>query len=83
MTHPQADAESRRRDLQRRPNGISGVAADNRTRMLNEPLPPRRYVWRIDRARMTGVLDIPASASKRIELPLASDARPRGGGPGG
>jgi len=54
-----------------RPNGISGVAADNRTRMLNEPLPPRRYVWRIDRARMTGVLDIPASASKRIELPLA------------
>ena len=52
------------------PNGISGVAADNRTRMLNDPLPGRRFVWGLDRARMMGVLDLPASASKRIELPL-------------
>lgn len=52
------------------PNGISGVAADNRTRMLNDPLPPRRYVWRLDRQRMVGILDLPASASKRIEVPL-------------
>src|SRR5262245_57219638 len=29
------------------PNGISGVAADNRTRMLNDPLPARRFVWQI------------------------------------
>src|SRR5687767_6492425 len=29
------------------PGGISGVAADNRTRMLNEPLPARRYVWQL------------------------------------
>src|SRR3954468_1707489 len=53
-----------------RPNGISGVAGDNRTRMLNDPLPARRFVGRIDRARMIGVLDLPSSASKRIELPL-------------
>ena len=53
-----------------RPNGISGVAADNRTRMLNDPLPARRFVWQIDRARMVGVLELPGSASKRIELPL-------------
>jgi amidase len=52
------------------PNGISGVAADNRTRMLNDPLPAKRYVWRIDRQRMMGILDLPASASKRIEIPL-------------
>ena len=52
------------------PNGISGVAADSRTRMLNEPLPPRRFVWRIDRQRMVGILDLPNSASKRIEAPL-------------
>src|SRR5829696_10321973 len=39
-----------------RPNGISAVAGDTRTRMLNDPLPPRRFVWRIDRARLTGVL---------------------------
>jgi acetamidase/formamidase len=52
------------------PNGISGVAADSRTRMLNDPLPPRRFVWRLDRQRMTGTLDLPNSASKRIEVPL-------------
>ena len=52
------------------PGGISGVAADSRTRMLNPPLPARRYVWRLDLARNVGILDIPDSASKRIELPL-------------
>ena len=52
------------------PNGISGVAADNRTRMLNPPLPAKRYVWKLDRQRSVGILDIPDSASKRIELPL-------------
>ena len=52
------------------PNGISGVAADNRTRMLNAPLPARRFVWKLDRQRNVGILDIPDSASKRIELPL-------------
>lgn len=52
------------------PNGISGVAGDSRTRMLNPPLPARRYVWKLDRARNVGVLDIPDSKSKRIELPL-------------
>ncbi len=52
------------------PDGMSGVAGDGRTRMLNDPLPPRRFVWQIDRSRMVGILDLPNSASKRIELPL-------------
>lgn len=52
------------------PGGISAVAADGRTRMLNDPLPARRFVWRLDRTRGVGVLDLPESASKRIELPL-------------
>ena len=52
------------------PFGISAVAGDNRTRMLNEPLPARRFEWQIDRARNVGILDLPNSASKRIELPL-------------
>lgn len=52
------------------PNSISAVAPDSRTRMLNDPLPSRRFVWRLDRQRMVGVLDIPNSASKRMELPL-------------
>jgi acetamidase/formamidase len=52
------------------PNGISGVAADNRTRMLNPPLPARRFEWKLDRQRNVGLLEIPQSKSKRIELPL-------------
>jgi acetamidase/formamidase len=51
-------------------NNISGVAADSKTRMLNDPLPARAFTWRLDRQRMTGLLDMPNSASKRIELPL-------------
>ena len=54
-----------------RPNGISAVAADGRTRMLNDPLPARRFVWQLDRARNVGILDLPRSAMKRIEIPLA------------
>jgi amidase len=53
------------------PNGISAVAGDPRTRMLNDPLPARRFVWQLDRTRNVGILDLPNSASKRIELPLS------------
>jgi acetamidase/formamidase len=52
------------------PNGISAVAGDSRTRMLNDPLPARRFVWQLDRTRSVGILELPNSASKRIELPL-------------
>jgi acetamidase/formamidase len=52
------------------PGNISAVAGDNRTRMLNEHLPARRFVWQLDRARNVGILELPNSASKRIELPL-------------
>jgi acetamidase/formamidase len=54
-----------------RPNGISAVAPDSRTRMITEPLPARRFVWTLDRARNMGILDIPNSASKRIEVALS------------
>jgi acetamidase/formamidase len=50
---------------------MSAVAGDGRTRMLNEPMAGRRFVWRLERSRTTGVLDLPGSASKRIEVPLA------------
>jgi amidase len=52
------------------PEGISAVAGDSRTRMLNDPLPARRFEWRLDRERGTGILDLPLSVSKRIEMPL-------------
>jgi amidase len=52
------------------PNGISAVAADARTRMLNDPLPARRFVWQIDQQKLTGALQIPSSRSKAFEVPL-------------
>ena len=52
------------------PGGISAVAGDSRTRMLNDPLPARRFVWKLDRQRNVGILDLPNSASKSIEMPL-------------
>ncbi|HJR62045.1 MAG TPA: acetamidase/formamidase family protein [Vicinamibacterales bacterium] len=52
------------------PNGISAVSGDSRTRILNDPLPARRFVWQLDRTRNVGILDLPNSASKRIEVPL-------------
>jgi amidase len=55
---------------QHTPNGISAVAADGRTRMLNDPLPARRFVWRIDREKLTGTLALPHSASRSIEVAL-------------
>jgi amidase len=52
------------------PNGISAVAADARTRMLNDPLPARRFVWQIDADKMIGTLQLPSSRSRAFELPL-------------
>src|SRR5262245_51456546 len=44
------------------PGGISGVAADSRTRLLNEPLPARRFVWQLDRPRHGRINAPPGSA---------------------
>jgi acetamidase/formamidase len=52
------------------PNGISAVAGDSRTRILNDPLPARRFEWQLDRTRNVGILELPNSASRRIEVPL-------------
>jgi amidase len=53
-----------------RPAGLSALATDGRLRLLNEPLPTRRFVWQLDRQRHVASLDLPNSASKRIEIPL-------------
>ena len=51
------------------PGSISAVASDRYTRMLNDPIPRRRYVWKlVDGVR--GVLELPES-KKTIEVPLA------------
>lgn len=55
---------------QHNPNGISAVAADARTRMLNDPLPARRFVWQLDLTTLTGAIEIPGSRSRRFEVAL-------------
>jgi acetamidase/formamidase len=52
------------------PNGISAVAGDSRTRMLNEPLGSRRFVWELDTAKLTGRLAMPRSSSKEVVVAL-------------
>jgi acetamidase/formamidase len=51
------------------PGFISAVASDRATRMLNPPIPARRYVWRLEKNGTVGVLDLPESR-KRVEVPL-------------
>jgi amidase len=53
-----------------RPTGLSALATDGRLRLLNDPLPTRRFVWQLDRRRNVGALDVPNSRSKRLEIPL-------------
>lgn len=54
-----------------RPAGISAVAGDSRTRILNDPLPGRSFVWQLDLARNVGILDLPGSRVKKFEVPLS------------
>ena len=52
------------------PGGISAVASDRYTRMLNAPIPAKRYVWKLEKNGTVGVLDLPDS-KKRLEVPLS------------
>ncbi len=49
---------------------FGGLASDDRVRMLNPPIPERRFLWRINPARTHATLELPNSAIKRIEIEL-------------
>ncbi len=49
---------------------FGGLASDDRVRMLNEPITPRRYLWRLDTTRMVGVTEMPKSRVGRMEIDL-------------
>jgi amidase len=49
---------------------FGALVPDSRTAFLNDPFPRGRYVWRIDRERMTGTVDLPGSRSKSVTVPL-------------
>lgn len=49
---------------------FGALVPDSRTAFLNDPFPRGRYVWRLDRERMTGTVDLPGSRSKSVTVPL-------------
>ncbi|MBI4538763.1 MAG: acetamidase/formamidase family protein [Gemmatimonadetes bacterium] len=49
---------------------FGGLNADARVRFLNPPIPDRRFLWRLDRQRGVGTLDLPNSRMQRIEIEL-------------
>ncbi len=49
---------------------FGALVPDRGTAMLNEPFPPGRYVWRLDRQAMTGTVDLPGSATRSVTVPL-------------
>jgi amidase len=49
---------------------FGGLASERRSPMLNDSIPPRRYVWRLDRERNTATTELPDSRMKRITIDL-------------
>lgn len=49
---------------------FGGLATESRVRMLNDPIKPRRYIWRLDREKNTATTDLPDSRMKKIEIDL-------------
>lgn len=49
---------------------FGGLASDNRVRMLNDTIPGRRYIWELDRQRMTGTTTLPDSRQRSITVDL-------------
>jgi len=51
-------------------SSFGGLATEERVRMLNDPIKPRRYVWRLDRERKTATTTLPDSRMKQITIDL-------------
>jgi acetamidase/formamidase/creatinine amidohydrolase/Fe(II)-dependent formamide hydrolase-like protein len=49
---------------------FGALVPDQGTAFLNETFPRGRYVWRLDRERMTGTVDLPGSRMKTVTIPL-------------
>ncbi|HXF95153.1 MAG TPA: acetamidase/formamidase family protein [Gemmatimonadales bacterium] len=49
---------------------FGGLATDSRVRLLNDPIPPRRYLWRLDREKMTATTALPDSRMREITIEL-------------
>jgi amidase len=49
---------------------FGGLASDARTRMLNDPIPERRYLWRLDHEGMTASTELPDSRLRQVTIDL-------------
>ena len=56
---------------------FGALVPDGGTAFLNDPFPNGRYIWRLDRERMTGTVDLPGSADEDNHGAARADARPR------
>lgn len=50
---------------------FGALVPDSGTAFLNDRFPNGRYIWRLDRERMTGTVDFPTSALKQVTVPLS------------
>jgi acetamidase/formamidase len=49
---------------------FGGLATSDRVRLLNEPTPARRYIWRLDTARGTATTTLPDSRMREVTVDL-------------
>jgi acetamidase/formamidase len=49
---------------------FGGLAGEKTVRFLADPIPERRYIWKLDRERMTGKTSLPGSKMREIEIDL-------------
>jgi len=49
---------------------FGGLSTDSRVRLLNDPIPDRRYLWELDTTRMIGRTTLPESRMQSIEIDL-------------
>ena len=59
------------------------MAPEYKTMMITAPVPDRLFIWRIDRSRRVGTLDLPNSKIGKIEVPLRPFFGTIGTAPGG
>ena len=51
-------------------SSFGGLAGESRVRFLADPIGQRRYVWRLDREKMTGTTELPGSRMGSITVDL-------------
>jgi amidase len=49
---------------------FGALAPEYKTAMMTDPVPDTLYIWRLDRGRSVGILDMPKSKIGKVEVPL-------------